>query len=735
MKDMLKVDYVPLLQECCKVYEDGFGDAVTRHMENFLSFGVSVSRVLNKKDERVEQDPRLVHYGLANCVWTGLVDTWWNLDSGAREGLDIQGQRVENVMESLMDVLDNQVDLKAAISSDNGMKVLQFWLSHIGKLAKKLPEAGGLIIERIWLWSIGLRNALMGTEQDGEERKEKISKLVSRVIVACLNNQSKKTLEKKFLIPLRKQIASSSMDEKKAALIVSIHGIWAESEGFSPALFDLGLELADEVLKAFVMPRMQSKITYCIIHDTSKWLVEFLVNYMAQSMAPDVAVMLLLRYSVCPHPSLLAVLSNVWMDLVRYSSNSMQMIFIECLESLLLRMASHLAAGTSKYQGPTQAILQVRDLYAMCLSQASEKNFHSIMNQLQSRIDDTAVMNDVCVIAEITYTASGLCLRGGREVADLGERIAQAMVETVEKVLDSGINSVDTILLLSWCEEAIAESFMLMMSDTRKKLKATDVERIMTSLNRTVDLFKQQGAEFNSIPVFKMLLRCHQAVEYLGLLGVVHRIQKPLLALASACSHPSHPAFGYMLAAIIHEKGTNSMLMKNIFRAALLDESSTEPLRIIALKSYIEYIRQCPQENITAVLPDELVYQASGKPNADFKFILSAYVEGKKSSQDDTFTVIQKEGMLSSAHVHMSKMAFRLRPFPKQALHQAASNGSFTKIEKSCIDAKHSIQGLLSTLEHHRTSINQDVVQCLKRHVVDMESTIMKIRDAYVHEV
>jgi len=738
VKDMLKVEYVPLLQECCKVYEDGFGNAVARHMGDLLSFGMSLSRVLNRKDERVEQDPRLVHYGLANCVWAGLVDMWWNMDSGAREAFAIQEQSVEIVIESLMDVLDDQVDLKAAIGTDNGMKVLQFWLSHIGKLAKKFPEAGGLIIERFWVWAIRFRDACMGLsaiQVPVEEREEKICKLVSRVTVACLNNQSKKAMETRFLTPLRKQIASSSLDGKKAALIVSVNGVLAESEGFSPSLLSLGMELADEVLKAFVMPRIQSKITYYIINDTSRRLVEFLVNFMAQSTDPDAAVVLLLRYSVCPHPSLMAVLSNVWMDLVRYSSESMQMIFIESLESLLARMASNLAGGI-RYQCPPQAMLQVKDLYAMCCSQASQRNFNSIINRLKHRIDTEISCYDVCVIAEIAYIASGLCPRGGKEVADLGEKLAQTMVEKVEKALD-GDNSPEILSLVSWCEEAISESFMLMMSDKNKKIKAATVERILTSLNRLVDSYKQQGAEFDSIPVFKMLLRCHQAIEFLGLLGVMHRIQKPLLNLASAvCTHPCHPAFGYMLAAIIHDKTANSSLLKTIFRGALVGDSTTEPLRIIALKSYIEYIRQCPQENITAVLPDELVYQASGKPNADFKLILSAYVEGTRSNQNDAFATVQKEGMLSMAHAHMSKMAFKPCAFPKQAPAQDSENMKCNpKIEEVCNNAKDSIRGLLSSLENKKPSMLEADWQCLKRHVVDIQVILTKIRDAYIPEV
>jgi hypothetical protein len=753
---LLKDNLIPqLIHQAAAFHDAKQGPILLAHMKALLEAACKAADCIRWCNPAVVRVPSLRNYGLANALWLGVQGLWATIRPSIRAQLDAHSLSPQSIVTTLKTYLDSDIKRLCEQKETSDVKLLQFWLVQLGKLLQAYPEAACAVYDAVGAWSPKARQAMAELGHQGDDRVEALLAAVDGGVIwaraARLQAQSLSCM------------ASCEADTRSSALASGCsEDVWhvltaAQMLGQAGVLSEAARSRCTVVLRAVLQnitaaaawPAMssdpdvrQTVIDGCLTLCLSCYDHDQVSQWMGCQLA-------LMEYSLHPHPVMLTILSSVWASLTKLTDPTTVEQFIAALHELLKRSAAvEASAGFPAFQSQSPLVSQLSCLLASVLYAAPTETSEVFFNQhMQLRQGDKDDLCRLAILAALLRAGAIVHMGAPNRNAYLEKlssttcrHLCSALLELVSKskldppaqraVADVGPSSKHA----AWMCECIAKALQCLEHSVVRPQQSTagvarDAAQALLPL-----LFVEDPLATSALHAFEQACRVSPEA-----ILVASRLQDTLPRLVSMIESSS-PAAPYVmrLAAAYREV---SLPPKPLFAAMLGDVAphKSAVLRLLAMESYVAYVRGCERSNVVGVLPPRLIDASTGATTPAFAQMVTQHLTRTMGDNNANGRSLDKHSACKAAMGGASKLevqatgaprklfelASKMRPEVKnsqqacdghtaKAQQKRAHTAGMNEVIACAADIQHALQKIETVAEKHNIELPTRVV-CLVR--------------------
>lgn len=724
VKNILSQGYLPLLGAAAKYQpvDEELAKVLAEHLQMLQRFGCDISDIISRKRSR--EDPKLVHYGLANAVWTGISGVWVSIPAALEDALGCYGVSKALTCGIILDCMKDTVDMakEGHVEDKACRKLVQFWLSNFGRLVKGSPGAVEGVLESFWTWIVHYHESL---SHEGDD----MLGFVVRALVSCLNQVQGPVIDSTFVRPVTLRMRRGGTSANHIRKIVCY--ILTQSERFERHVYASMVPLFESVLEGSVALRIHSCMDLDLVEDAMFEFMSACINEDINGVGIE-CLHTIIGYSLCPHPILEEIICRVCMDLMVCGGPSFQYTCACLIRDALLNNASYSSLFVD--QGYLSASLeQGCALLGSALSGASPSTVERLLQDAVVTLDrhpDTISLwgiSEACLIIRCV-NMSKLNVGSTRHIQSITAWMGKACAE----LSSSGWREENTRFLV-WLSELAYEILLYCCSHPQGMSKPIiDAQSCVGILQRMVMSSPSMGPQGAIVKCSLQRLDCllhsrKDSIRKFSPPGMLTPHGQPHLEFS-----PNQKTAGWLLD-VLHASPNQCSIpkLKSIF-TQVFETSNSYPLQYLAMKSYLEYISECPQEDITRVLPDSFV---TGQGITEsFKDRLQKYLTvGKwtlaEDKEDNGLILAQKTSILSDISSALGSHA--LKP-PRKSKSIPNRQDMPENIKILLKEASKSIQGLVDALDSSTCPLTSPHKRALQRTFDEMDQNMARVKKACI---
>lgn len=724
VKNILSQGYLPLLGAAAtyQPVDEELANVLAEHLQMLQRFGCDVSDIISRKEKR--EDPKLVHYGLANAVWTGISGMWSSIPATLEDALGCYGVSKAATCGVLLDCMKDTIDMakEGHVEDKACRKLVQFWLSNFGRLVKGSPGAVEGVLESFWTWAIDYISM--------DNVDDDMGMFVVRALVSCLNQVQGSVIASRFVRPVTVRMRRGGTTSDQIRKIVCY--ILAQSERFEKHVYASMVPLFESVLEGSVtIVRMHSCMDLELVEDAIFEFISACIDADINGIGMD-CLHTIIGYSFCPHPVLEEILCRVFMDLMVCGGASFQYTCASLVRDALLNNASY--CSTFVDHGYLSASLeQGCALLGSALSCASPSTVDRLLQDAAVTLEQHHNEMSLWGISEAVLiircvNMSKLDLGSTRHV----QRIVTWMGKACAQFSASGWRE-ENARFLVWLSELSYQILLYCCSHHQGMSKP------IIDAQSCVGILKRMAMSSPSMGPQGAIVACNlQRVESLlhSRRDSIRKFSPPGMLAPHEQSHlefsPNQKTAGWLLS-MLHVSPNQCSIpkLKSIF-TQVFKALDSYPLQYLAMKSYLEYISECPQEDMTRVLPDSFV---TGQGiTQSFKDRLQKYLTiGKwaltEDAEDNGVIFAQKTSILSDISNALGTHALKPPCKPKSIPNRQDIPDDIAVRLK---EASKSIQGLVDALNSSTCPLASPHKRALQRTFDEMDQNMARVKKACI---
>lgn len=727
VKNLVSQGYVPLLGAAARKQpvDDELAKLLAEHLQMLQRFGCDVSDIISRKELR--EDPKLVHYGLANAVWTGITGVWASIPVMLEDALGCYGISKASTCGIILDCLKDTVDMakEGHLEDKACKKLVQFWLSNFGRLVKGSPGTVEGVLEPFWTWVVDYVS-MVHVDDD-------MLRFVVRALVSCLNQVDRSVIESRFVRPVTARMRTGWTNSNHVRMVVCY--ILTQSERFDKHLYAPMVPLFESVLEGSVTSRMQS----C---SDLEMAVAAIFEFISASIDVDIhgtgidAIHTIVGYSFCPHPVLEEILCRVCMDLMVCSGLSFQYTCASLIRDALLNNASH-SLSFIDHGYLSASLEQGCALLASALSCALPSTVERLLQDAATTLERQHNAISLWGVAEVDLIIR--CVNISTQgLGSTGQALVQRIMAWLRMAcgaLSSSRWREENTCLLVWLSKLLYQILEYSCRHPQGMSKTIiDAQTCLGILKRMCTSSPSKGH----------IVACNlQRSE--SLINSKTDTRRKFSPPGTLASHDQpHLDFsikqntaGWLLDMLrVSPDQCSISSLKSIF-TQVFESSESYPLQYLAMKSYLEYISECPEQDITRVLPDSFVTaQDITQPFKDRlqKYLLVGKWDLDEEAEDNGVLFAQKTSILSDISSTLGSKALT-KPPCKRPQSKSDSQNIPDAIQILLKEASASIKGLADALDSSTCPLSSPNKRALQRFwstFEEMDQNMARVKKARI---
>lgn len=165
-RDLIKDCIAPLFSNAIASQTQTTGICFNAHMLQILKTAIKSAEIIGWRHPDVQLLPSLRNYGLVNTLWACIITLWSSTPNQLYSNLENNPSlSTDTLVKTIVTCLERDLDLILSGKDKDAIKLLQFWISQLGKLTKSMPSAAKFAYKALFRWTNTYQNKVVSALQ------------------------------------------------------------------------------------------------------------------------------------------------------------------------------------------------------------------------------------------------------------------------------------------------------------------------------------------------------------------------------------------------------------------------------------------------------------------------------------------------------------------------------------------------------------------------------------------